>query len=70
MKNKKELIKKLQLSEARELRFFYSLEVPLQRNKKVLFFFSLIWKFLQYNPGKGQLLTADSASLPSPCWSE
>lgn len=38
MKNKKELIKKLQLSEAREL-FFYSLEVPLQRNKKVLFFF-------------------------------
>lgn len=39
MKNKKELIKKLQLSEARELRFFYSLEVPLQRNQKVLFFF-------------------------------
>lgn len=35
----------------------------------IFLFYYLIWKFLQYNPGKGQLLAADSASLPSPCWS-
>lgn len=59
--------KKLQLSGARGLRDLFALKVPLQRNQKALF---LIWKFLQYNPRKGQFLAADSARLPSHCWSE
>lgn len=59
--------KKIQLSGARWLRDLFALKVPLQRNQKALF---LIWKFLQYNPRKGQFLAADSARLPSHCWSE